>query len=127
MNGDLSVARRLTSLPAGLELMTLVESLDPAGLDGEAAVALLTAEHRLSYRVNKYDPDAAARRAARARDCRRVDYQVTEDGTAVINAVGLPVEQAAAAIERVDAFALAARLDGDPRSLQQLRADALLG
>jgi hypothetical protein len=82
---------------------------------------------RLTYRINKYDPDAAARRAERAQAMRRVDYQVTDEGTAIINASGLPVEQAAAAIERVDAFALAARLDGDPRTLQQLRADALVG
>src|SRR6185437_10810040 len=72
---------------------------------------------RLAYRVNKYDPEAA----------RRLDYQVTDDGVAVITAAGLPVEQAAAAIERVDAFALAARLDGDPRTLRQLRADAMVG
>jgi hypothetical protein len=240
MNGEMeSAVRRLVSLPVGLELMTLVESVDRATLDGEGLVALLTAEHRLAcrfggrmlasmaalhegteprlrftvptgiacstgcsdgsavrrlelatdlagrlpqvleamltgglderkarlfsektrpvkdpqvvakivaevlpvaaeltheqvadrlyYRVTKYDPDAAARRAAHARECRRVEYQVTEDGTALISGVGLPVEQAAAAIERVDAFALAARLDGDPRSLQQLRADAFLG
>jgi hypothetical protein len=82
---------------------------------------------RLSYRVNKYDPDAAARRAARAEAGRRVDYQVTDDGVAIISGCGLPVEQAAAAIERIDAFALAARLDGDPRTLQQLRADAFVG
>jgi hypothetical protein len=82
---------------------------------------------RLAYRIFKYDPDAAARRAARAQAVRRVDYQVTEEGTAIINASGLAVAEAAAAIERVDAFALAARLDGDPRTLQQLRADALVG
>jgi len=82
---------------------------------------------RLAYRVNKYDPDAAARRAARAQAARRLDYQVTDDGVAIITAAGLPVEQAAAAIERVDAFALAARLDGDPRTLRQLRADAMVG
>jgi Domain of unknown function (DUF222) len=82
---------------------------------------------RLSYRVHKYDPAAAARRAERAEAVRRVDYQVTDDGVAIIAGCGLPVEQAAAAIERVDAFALAARLDGDPRTLQQLRADAFVG
>ena len=82
---------------------------------------------RLAYRINKYDPDAAARRAERAQATRRVDYQVTDDSTAIITAAGLPVEQAAAAIERVDAFALAARLDGDSRTLRQLRADALVG
>src|SRR5690242_17386137 len=51
MDGETeSVAHRLVSLPVGLELMTLVESLDPAVLDGEAVVALLTAEHRLACR-----------------------------------------------------------------------------
>jgi hypothetical protein len=55
---------------------------------------------RLSYRVNKYDPEAAARRAERAETARRVDYQVTDDGVAIITGCGLPVAQAAAAIER---------------------------
>jgi hypothetical protein len=41
--------------------------------------------------------------------------------------MGLPVEDAAAAVERVDAFARAARAGGDPRTLQQLRADAMVG
>ncbi len=239
MENGVALAERLAGLPVGVELMTLVESLDPTALGGAEVVALLAAEHRLaarfqarvlrsmvevarhigpehaflapseiasaigctdrqaegrlelatdlagrlprvfdamlagrlderkgklfsdktrpvqddglarriadevlsdvdglssgqiggrlSYRVSKYDPDAAARRARRSRAQRRIEYADVGDGTAVITGVGLPVEQAAAAVERVDAFALAARRGGDPRTLQQLRADVLLG
>jgi hypothetical protein len=38
----------------------------------------------------------------------------------------MPVERVAAAMERVDALARAARHHGDPRSLDQLRADTVL-
>ena len=82
---------------------------------------------RLTYRVNKHDPKAAARRSERARVQRRVNYRDRGDGTAVISGSGLPMEEAAAAIERLDAFALAARRAGDPRTLRQLRADAMVG
>ena len=238
MNGD-EVIQRLTSLPVDVELMTLVESLDPAKLGGDVLTALLTAEHRLAcrfrgrslrtmaalkrtadpkwafmvsseiaaaigcsdrkaqpqlelatdlvqrlpevldtmvdgqidehkasmfadktrpiqdpaivkkivdevlplspdlpiedlrrrvaYRIKKYDPDAAARRAEQAQAQRRMEYSDVGDGTAIITALGLPVEAAAAAVERVDAFARAARNSGDERTLQQLRADVMIG
>src|SRR5262249_37191358 len=42
------------------------------------------------------------------------------------NAFGLPVERVAAAMERLDALARAARNDGDSRTMDQLRADAFL-
>jgi hypothetical protein len=82
---------------------------------------------RLAYRVRKYEPEAAAKRSEAARQNRRMDYSEVGDGTAVITGMGLPVEDAAAAVERVDAFARAARAGGDPRTLRQLRADAMVG
>jgi Domain of unknown function (DUF222) len=82
---------------------------------------------RLAYRVRKYDPEAAAKRSKAARQHRRMDYSEVGDGTAIITGIGLPVEGAAAAVERVDAFARAARAGGDSRTLQQLRADAMVG
>jgi hypothetical protein len=68
MDGDVvSVAERLGSLPAGSELVTLVESLDPAGLSGEEQVALLTAEHRLAtWFAERAKRSAAALEASRS-------------------------------------------------------------
>jgi Domain of unknown function (DUF222) len=71
------------------------------------------------------DAEAAARRAKNARAARRVRCQATLDGTATVTAE-LTVEAAAAVWNALTATARAARAAGDPRSLDQLRADALL-
>src|SRR5690606_38679884 len=48
------------------------------------------------------------------------------DGTAVIDATGLPVAAAVEAHSNLERLAVAAKASGDPRTLQQLRADAAL-
>jgi hypothetical protein len=81
---------------------------------------------KLRKLITTVDPDAAAKRAARSREGRRVQSGPDNQGTAYVNAFGLPLDQTAAAMERVDSFARAARNAGDQRTLEQLRADIFL-
>ena len=89
---------------------------------------LTTAEiaRKLRRLIAQVDPEAAKRRAARSKQGRRVEAGTDASGTAWVNAFGMPVERVAAAMERLDALARAARNDGDQRSMDQLRADAFL-
>ncbi len=80
---------------------------------------------RLRRAVLRADTDTAARRrAARARN--GVSAQVFDDGTGQL-VVRNDAEKIAAAIERADTAARAAKAAGDPRSLEQLRADFITG
>jgi hypothetical protein len=92
------------------------------------APTLTTAEiaRKLRKLITTVDPDAAAKRAAQSRQGRRVQSGTDHHGTAYVNAFGLPVDQTAAAMERVDSFARAARNAGDQRTVEQLRADIFL-
>jgi hypothetical protein len=92
------------------------------------APALNTAEiaRKLRRLIAQVDPEAAKRRAEKSKEGRRVEAGVDAAGTGWVNAYGLPVERMAAAMERLDALARAARNGGDQRSMDQLRADAFL-
>ncbi len=71
------------------------------------------------------DPAEATARHARARDGRRVNHpSVLPDGMAALCAVMPAVELAALDIA-LDAAARTAKAGGDPRTMDQLRADAL--
>ena len=81
---------------------------------------------RLAKLVIAADPEAAAkRRKARVRQ-RRVEMQPTEDSCANVLGLNLPAEDALAATNRLTALARALKQAGDPRSLDQLRADTFL-
>lgn len=82
---------------------------------------------RLQRLVVSVDPDAARRRQERGVAGRRVVCEPNHDGTGIIVATGLPPGRAAAAFERVDALAKAAKVAGDGRPLDQLRVDVVLG
>jgi hypothetical protein len=80
---------------------------------------------RLRRAVLKADPDAS-KRTARSEADRYVACQPDSNGTASVFGVCLPAARAAAAFERVDAYARGRKLDGDERTLDQLRADTFL-
>ncbi|MEZ0448291.1 HNH endonuclease signature motif containing protein [Cellulomonas sp. ICMP 17802] len=69
------------------------------------------------------DAAAAQRRAARERADRRVELTPARDAMAWIGAY-LPADQALAVFTTVDALAGTTRVDGDPRTADQRRADA---
>ena len=92
------------------------------------APALNTSELRtqLAKLVIQADPNAAAKRhKARVRG-RRVELQPAEDSCATLLGLNLPADDALAASNRLTAFARALKRVGDPRSVDQLRADTFL-
>jgi hypothetical protein len=114
----------------GDELSGALDMLgDPTqpGLGVPAIVRMTIPELRaaIAAAVAAIDAEAAARRAKAARAGRRVRCQTDRDGTATLTAE-LTVEAAAAVWNALTAAAKAARAAGDPRSLDQLRADTLV-
>ncbi|MBP2368369.1 HNH endonuclease signature motif containing protein [Pseudonocardia parietis] len=82
---------------------------------------------RIKRLVLELDPAYYERRYRKAIRDRQVVAYLCADGTAVLSASGLPADEAAAAWERLDALARAARHDGHPGTLDQVRADLVLG
>jgi hypothetical protein len=86
---------------------------------------------QLGARIRKLlataDPGAAKERYRDGLRRRGLRISADVDGTGQLNAWGLPADKAAAAGERIDAIARAAKCAGDSRSMDQLRADVLLG
>jgi len=81
---------------------------------------------RIRKLVTTVDPEQAQARYEIGVAGRRVECQMASDGTATVSGWGLPADRAASASERVDALAKAAKCAGDPRSMDQLRADTFL-
>ena len=81
---------------------------------------------RLYRQVIKANPGLARERYDKTVTDRRVFLQPYTDGTAQLSAINLPPAAAAAAFDRVDRIARAAKSFGDVRTLAQLRADATL-
>ncbi|MFI0444463.1 DUF222 domain-containing protein [Actinomadura sp. 6N118] len=84
-------------------------------------------DHRLHKLVVEADPEALRRDYQRGVDERWVEHGLSANGTARLNGRGLPVDQAAAAFERIDAMARAAKQSGDDRPMDQIRSDVYLG
>jgi hypothetical protein len=77
--------------------------------------------------VLQADPDAARERYEQAVAERKVVRGTNPDGTGYLSGCNLPADQAAAAEERLDALARAAKQAGDHRPMDQIRADIYLG
>ena len=103
--------------------------LDPSrpglGLPVISRMTLPQLRAAIDAAVAAIDAEAAARRARQARSARRVRSRATGDGTATLTA-DVTVEAAAAVWNALTAAAKAARAAGDPRCLDQLRADILV-
>jgi hypothetical protein len=82
--------------------------------------------HRLRKLILQADPDAARERYEQGLAERKVVRGVNPDGTGYLSGCNLPVDQAAAADERLDALARAAKQAGDDRPMDQIRADVYL-
>lgn len=95
----------------------LAESLPSMGPARAAAAA-----RRLAITA---DPEAAVRRAGKARADRFVSVRPAPDTMAIVSAL-LPVEQGVAVWANLRACAMAERATGDPRGIGQLMADTLV-
>ena len=108
---------------------TLDVVADPAqpGLGLPAIVGMTLPQLRaaIAAAIAAIDAEAAARRAKAVRAARRVRSRTDLDGGATLTAE-LTVEAAAAVWNALTAAAKTARAAGDPRSLDQLRADVLV-
>ena len=72
------------------------------------------------------DPASARDRYERKLEERRVVVEAGGDGTANLHGLHLPAADANAAMRRIDRLARAAKTKGDPRTIDQIRADVLL-
>ncbi|MEV5740568.1 DUF222 domain-containing protein [Microbispora rosea] len=73
------------------------------------------------------DPAWAERRYAEAVRRRRVVGTRTEDGTATVSGLDLPLDRAAAGCDRIDELARACKRAGDCRPIDHIRVDLFLG
>lgn len=106
-------------VPVALAVQDLV-------LDGAARRTPTQLARDVSRALIEVDPDAAAERYAAARRDRRVDApRVLPNGMAGIWAV-LPATSAVRLYSALGSLARSARTAGDPRTLDQLRADLLV-
>jgi hypothetical protein len=101
---------------------TIVDKL----IDKASELTLPNLRDRLRYHIRKADPDAARKRYEHSVADRSVYANLDEEATANLGGTRLPPDRAAAAFDRIDAIARAAKASGDPRTLNQLRADAFL-
>lgn len=119
-------------LPKATKVVAQTEALEgvSAGKVDEMVAGKLVGRdagsiRRIAYRaVHKIDPDAAAVRAAQRREQRKVEIMHRGDAMAAISAE-LPAEVASATYAILDRMARTARNHGDPRTMDQLRADKL--
>jgi hypothetical protein len=85
---------------------------------------------QLAYRLRKLvleaDPAAGRKRYEEGVAERKVVRGTNPDGTGYLSGCNLPVDRAAAADERLDALARAAKQAGDRRPMDQIRADIYL-
>jgi Domain of unknown function (DUF222)/HNH endonuclease len=81
---------------------------------------------RLQRLIISIDPASARDRYQRRVEERRVVSEPGEDGTANLLGLHLPPADTNAAMRRINRLAHAARRKGDPRSIDQIRADILL-
>ncbi|HEX2403983.1 MAG TPA: DUF222 domain-containing protein [Acidimicrobiia bacterium] len=81
---------------------------------------------RLQRLIISTDPASARERYERRVEERRVVSELGEDGTANLLGLHLPPADTYAAMRRINRLARAARGRGDPRGIDQIRADILL-
>lgn len=121
-------------LPKARVIADAVTTLDdPAARNVVAAIlpdapGLTTGQlrARLAKLVIATDPDTATKRHHKRTRERRVELQPTDDSCATLLGLNLPADTALAAANHLTTLARAIKQAGDPRTLDQLRADTFL-
>ncbi len=112
-------------------LVDETDHLDPAAARGVVAEVLRWAEGQTTTQIKRRvrrlvlarEPEAAVERYESAVEERRVEAYPNPDGTASLVGVNLPPHQVAAIRAYLTRLARRLRRQGDPRSMDQLRAD----
>jgi hypothetical protein len=76
--------------------------------------------------VQDVDPEGCAERRRLAEEARCLELWDNGEGTSDLSGRNLPAGAASAAWNRVNAIAAALKADGDPRTIEQLRADVFI-
>jgi hypothetical protein len=119
INNGTSILNDATDAAAISEVQTNVLDYATTHTTGQVAAKL----RRL---VITADPEAAKKRYDEAVKDRRVGGELNDDGTGNLYGLNLPIDRAALARARIEAFAKAASLAGDTRTIDQIRADVFL-
>lgn len=123
---DMPKALVIAELAGWLEDVETARRLVDAVIDQAPRLTTGQLRARLRRLVLAIDPQAARRRCATAVTTRRVESFDNPDGTGELWGRSLPPQDTAAVWQRLTAIARSAKTAGDPRSIDQLRADALL-
>ncbi|MFC0557382.1 DUF222 domain-containing protein, partial [Planotetraspora thailandica] len=118
----LVVSEWLEDVPAGLARAVADQVLPAAGRSTTSRLAEM-----IKRLLVAADPSWARRRYERAVQRRRVEGRMVRDGTACITGHQLPLDQAAAAIGRVNAVAQQAKAAGLAAPIDHVRTDIFLG
>ena len=123
--GDVDVSKAARVIETGLPLSDEhADQLDAAMQDSLAGRDASAIQRSARYRVDRLDPEGAARRCQRRRKNRKVELSFCDDGMADLTAY-LPAEAACAIYARIDAIAKSDNARREERSLDAIRADVL--
>lgn len=125
--GDIDT-RKARTIWHGTDQLALatVTAIEAAVLPKAAAQTTGQIRAKIRRLASRLAPEAGQRRRVAAERRRSVQLIATDDGTADLSGIDLPIDVASAAYGRVTAIATALKTDGDPRGIGQLRADVYL-
>lgn len=128
LNSGLIDVRRARSIDRGTYHLPVETARRVFDRVAEAAPGLTSGE--LRARIQKLcieaDPDEAKERYKRAVAERRLVTDPTTDGTCNLRGLDLPADRAVAVSRRINRIARSLRVDGETRTMDQLRADVYL-
>jgi hypothetical protein len=122
---DLPRARVIINQTLHLEEETAREVAE-AVLEGAGHQTTGQLRARIQKLCISVDPESAKRRYEQGVEGRQVTSEANDDGTTNLYGLDLPVDQANAAMRRINRLARAAKSVHDKRSMDQIRADVFL-
>lgn len=127
VEGTLDV-RRVRTITEGTDHLSAETAREVVDLILEPAAGWTTGQiaARLRKLCIQADPEEAKDRYEDAVDGRHIELRPNEAGTANLGGYDLPPDQAARVMSRINRIAESLRVDGETRTIDQLRADVFL-